>query len=102
MNAEQANAMQMHRMIRDELIRSKKAFWVKCRTMMPGEMDQGKLILAVMVAKTDGEPTAVQKASQDQACQAKQGGDFLITTSRLTAALMTTTSTRTTTTASRF
>ena len=67
MNAEQANAMQMHRMIRDELIRSKKAFLVKCRTMMLGEMDQGKLILAVMVAKTDGEPTAVQKASQDQA-----------------------------------
>ena len=29
--------------------------------------ESGRLILAVMVAKTDGEPTAVQKASQDQA-----------------------------------
>ena len=65
--AQWENNNAMVRMIRDGLISSKKAFLVKCRTMMLGEMDQGKLILAVMVAKTDGEPTAMQKASQDQA-----------------------------------
>ena len=62
--AQWENNNAMVRMIRDGLISSKKAFLVKCRTMMLGEMDQGKLILAVMVAKTDGEPTAMQKAAR--------------------------------------